>query len=133
MRHGRPAGLPAAPGAMKINPKAYLSLSGPQEAWRRARPASQDGAAAAAAAGGSAGGAGERHCPEPAGQAHQHPPGGHGGPFGLRVHGRQLRGPLMKTRSRTFSTLLLVVFVAFLWKHWDALLGYVQRFFSSPR
>ncbi|XP_065790005.1 transmembrane and coiled-coil domains protein 1 isoform X3 [Muntiacus reevesi] len=42
--------------------------------------------------------------------------------------------PLMKTRSRTFSTLLLVVFVAFLWKHWDALLGYVQRFFSSsPR
>nr|XP_020728274.1 transmembrane and coiled-coil domains protein 1 isoform X4 [Odocoileus virginianus texanus] len=42
--------------------------------------------------------------------------------------------PLMKTRSRTFSTLLLVVFIAFLWKHWDALLGYVQRFFSSsPR
>lgn len=55
-------------------------------------PHFQDGAAAAAAAGGSAGGAGERHCPEPAGQAHQHPPGGHGGPFGLRVHGRQLRG-----------------------------------------
>ena len=42
--------------------------------------------------------------------------------------------PLMKTRSRTFSTLLLVVFIAFLWKHWDALLGYMQRFFSSsPR
>nr|XP_045377992.1 transmembrane and coiled-coil domains protein 1-like [Camelus bactrianus] len=29
--------------------------------------------------------------------------------------------PLMKTRNRTFSTLFLVVFIAFLWKHWDAL------------
>ncbi|XP_062056476.1 transmembrane and coiled-coil domains protein 1 isoform X2 [Lepus europaeus] len=41
--------------------------------------------------------------------------------------------PLMKTRNRTFSTLLLVVFMAFLWKHWDALSSYVERFFSSPR
>ncbi|XP_063093840.1 transmembrane and coiled-coil domains protein 1 isoform X4 [Cavia porcellus] len=41
--------------------------------------------------------------------------------------------PLMKTRNRTFSTLFLVVFVAFLWKHWDALFSYVERFFSPPR
>lgn len=41
--------------------------------------------------------------------------------------------PLMKTRNRTFSTLFLVVFIAFLWKHWDALFSYVERFFSSPR
>ncbi|XP_054243149.1 transmembrane and coiled-coil domains protein 1 [Indicator indicator] len=41
--------------------------------------------------------------------------------------------PLMKTRNRTFSTLFLVVFIAFLWKHWDALTGYLERFFSPPR
>ncbi|XP_048344552.1 transmembrane and coiled-coil domains protein 1 isoform X4 [Sphaerodactylus townsendi] len=41
--------------------------------------------------------------------------------------------PLMKTRSRTFSTLFVVVFIAFLWKHWDALSGYLERFFSAPR
>ncbi|XP_030901925.1 transmembrane and coiled-coil domains protein 1 isoform X5 [Melopsittacus undulatus] len=41
--------------------------------------------------------------------------------------------PLMKTRNRTFSTLLIVVFIAFLWKHWDAITGYLERFFSSPR
>eukprot|EP00069_Balaena_mysticetus_P018030 bmy_00399T0 len=41
--------------------------------------------------------------------------------------------PLMKTRNRTFSTLFLVVFIAFLWKHWDALFSYVDRFFSSSR
>ncbi|XP_053234051.1 transmembrane and coiled-coil domains protein 1 isoform X2 [Podarcis raffonei] len=41
--------------------------------------------------------------------------------------------PLMKTRSRTFSTLFIVVFVAFLWKHWDAITGYLERFFSPPR
>ncbi|XP_069353771.1 transmembrane and coiled-coil domains protein 1 isoform X2 [Eulemur rufifrons] len=41
--------------------------------------------------------------------------------------------PLMKTRSRTFSTLFLVVFLALLWKHWEALVGYAERFFSSPR
>ncbi|XP_062977485.1 transmembrane and coiled-coil domains protein 1 isoform X6 [Elgaria multicarinata webbii] len=41
--------------------------------------------------------------------------------------------PLMKTRSRTFSTLFVVVFIAFLWKHWDAITGYLERFFSPPR
>ncbi|XP_054833066.1 transmembrane and coiled-coil domains protein 1 isoform X1 [Eublepharis macularius] len=41
--------------------------------------------------------------------------------------------PLMKTRSRTFSTLFVVVFIAFLWKHWDAISGYLERFFSPPR
>ncbi|KAH0630199.1 hypothetical protein JD844_012923 [Phrynosoma platyrhinos] len=41
--------------------------------------------------------------------------------------------PLMKTRSRTFSTLLVVVFIAFFWKHWDAITGYLERFFSPPR
>ncbi|KAM6121410.1 transmembrane and coiled-coil domains protein 1 isoform 1-T2 [Pterocles gutturalis] len=38
--------------------------------------------------------------------------------------------PLMKTRNRTFSTLFVVVFVAFLWKHWDAITGYLERFFT---
>ncbi|NWU67606.1 TMCC1 protein, partial [Pterocles burchelli] len=38
--------------------------------------------------------------------------------------------PLMKTRNRTFSTLLVVVFIAFLWKHWDAISGYLERFFT---
>ncbi|XP_038627952.1 transmembrane and coiled-coil domains protein 1 isoform X2 [Tachyglossus aculeatus] len=41
--------------------------------------------------------------------------------------------PLMKTRNRTFSTLFLVVFIAFLWKHWDAIFSHVERFFSPPR
>ncbi|KAH0519665.1 Transmembrane and coiled-coil domains protein 1 [Microtus ochrogaster] len=41
--------------------------------------------------------------------------------------------PLMKTRNRTFSTLFLVAFFAFLWKHWDALFSYVDRLFSPPR
>ncbi|XP_035745349.1 transmembrane and coiled-coil domains protein 1 isoform X4 [Egretta garzetta] len=41
--------------------------------------------------------------------------------------------PLMKTRNRTFSTLLVVVFIAFLWKHWDAITGYLERFLSPPR
>ncbi|NXG62611.1 TMCC1 protein, partial [Hemiprocne comata] len=41
--------------------------------------------------------------------------------------------PLMKTRNRTFSTLFLVVFIAFLWKHWDAITGYLERFLSPPR
>uniref|UniRef100_A0A6I8NC21 Transmembrane and coiled-coil domain family 1 n=1 Tax=Ornithorhynchus anatinus TaxID=9258 RepID=A0A6I8NC21_ORNAN len=41
--------------------------------------------------------------------------------------------PLMKTRNRTFSTLFLVIFIAFLWKHWDAIFGHVERFFSPPR
>ncbi|NXE73025.1 TMCC1 protein, partial [Cochlearius cochlearius] len=41
--------------------------------------------------------------------------------------------PLMKTRNRTFSTLFVVVFIAFLWKHWDAITGYLERFLSPPR
>ncbi|NXM73892.1 TMCC1 protein, partial [Serilophus lunatus] len=41
--------------------------------------------------------------------------------------------PLMKTRSRTFSTLLVVVLVAFLWKHWDAITGYLEGFLAPPR
>jgi hypothetical protein len=41
--------------------------------------------------------------------------------------------PLMKTRNRTFSTLFLVLFGAFLWKHWDALFSYVARLFSPAR
>ncbi|XP_026534270.1 transmembrane and coiled-coil domains protein 1 isoform X2 [Notechis scutatus] len=41
--------------------------------------------------------------------------------------------PLMKTRSRTFSTFFAMVFVAFLFKHWDAITSYLERFFSPPR
>ncbi|XP_032049906.1 transmembrane and coiled-coil domains protein 1 isoform X1 [Aythya fuligula] len=41
--------------------------------------------------------------------------------------------PLMKTRNRTFSTLFIVVFIAFMWKHWDAISGYLERFLSPPR
>ncbi|NXW79115.1 transmembrane and coiled-coil domains protein 1 isoform X1 [Hirundo rustica] len=41
--------------------------------------------------------------------------------------------PLMKTRNRTFSTLFIVVFIAFLWKHWDSITGYLERFLSPPR
>ncbi|NXF32420.1 TMCC1 protein, partial [Nyctibius bracteatus] len=41
--------------------------------------------------------------------------------------------PLMKTRNRTFSTLFIVVFIAFLWKHWDAITGYLERFLSPRR
>ncbi|NXH11379.1 TMCC1 protein, partial [Bucco capensis] len=41
--------------------------------------------------------------------------------------------PLMKTRNRTFSTLLIVFFIALLWKNWDALTGYLERFLSPPR
>ncbi|XP_042736909.1 transmembrane and coiled-coil domains protein 1 isoform X1 [Tympanuchus pallidicinctus] len=41
--------------------------------------------------------------------------------------------PLMKTRNRTFSTLFIVVLIAFLWKHWDAISGYLERFLSPPR
>lgn len=90
---GCPVGPASCPRCHEL-PKAYLS-----PVWPTGGPGGvpdphlQDGAAAAAAAGGSAGGAGECHRAEPAGQAHQHPPGRHGGPFGLRVHGRQLCGP----------------------------------------
>ncbi|XP_061909568.1 transmembrane and coiled-coil domains protein 1 isoform X4 [Entelurus aequoreus] len=41
--------------------------------------------------------------------------------------------PLMKTRSRSFSTLLLLILTAFLWKNWDALSTYMQRALQSPR
>ncbi|XP_055366437.1 transmembrane and coiled-coil domains protein 1 isoform X2 [Betta splendens] len=35
--------------------------------------------------------------------------------------------PLMKTRSRSLSTLLLILLLAFLWRNWDALSGYTHR------
>ncbi|XP_028262383.1 transmembrane and coiled-coil domains protein 1b [Parambassis ranga] len=41
--------------------------------------------------------------------------------------------PLMKTRSRTLTTLLLVVLLAFLWRHWDAISEYLHRFLLHPR
>ncbi|XP_039654041.1 transmembrane and coiled-coil domains protein 1b isoform X1 [Perca fluviatilis] len=41
--------------------------------------------------------------------------------------------PLMKTRSRTFSTLLLVILLAFLWRHWEAMSEYLHRFLLHPR
>ncbi|RVE73223.1 hypothetical protein OJAV_G00048060 [Oryzias javanicus] len=41
--------------------------------------------------------------------------------------------PLMKTRSRTFSTLLLVILLAFLWRHWDAISEYFHRFLLHQR
>ncbi|KAM6927538.1 transmembrane and coiled-coil domains protein 1b isoform 1-T1 [Xenentodon cancila] len=41
--------------------------------------------------------------------------------------------PLMKTRSRTLSTLLLVILLAFLWRHWDAISEYLHRFLLHPR
>ncbi|XP_041836526.1 transmembrane and coiled-coil domains protein 1b isoform X1 [Melanotaenia boesemani] len=41
--------------------------------------------------------------------------------------------PLMKTRSRTLSTLLLVILLAFLWRHWDAISEYFHRFLLHPR
>ncbi|XP_049609723.1 transmembrane and coiled-coil domains protein 1 isoform X1 [Syngnathus scovelli] len=40
--------------------------------------------------------------------------------------------PLMKTRSRSFSTLLLVILSAFLWRNWDALSGYMQQALRPP-
>uniref|UniRef100_A0A3Q3KM43 Transmembrane and coiled-coil domain family 1 n=1 Tax=Monopterus albus TaxID=43700 RepID=A0A3Q3KM43_MONAL len=40
--------------------------------------------------------------------------------------------PLMKTRSRSLSTLLLVLLLAFLWRNWDALLGYTHRALQPP-
>ncbi|XP_033995482.1 transmembrane and coiled-coil domains protein 1b isoform X2 [Trematomus bernacchii] len=41
--------------------------------------------------------------------------------------------PLMKTRSRTLSTLLLVILLAFLWRHWDAISEYLNHFLLHPR
>ncbi|XP_071332711.1 transmembrane and coiled-coil domains protein 1 isoform X2 [Trachinotus anak] len=40
--------------------------------------------------------------------------------------------PLMRTRSRTLSTLLLILLLAFLWRNWDALSGYTHRALQSP-
>ncbi|XP_014908885.1 transmembrane and coiled-coil domains protein 1b isoform X2 [Poecilia latipinna] len=41
--------------------------------------------------------------------------------------------PLMKTRSRTLSTLLLVILFAFLWRHWEAISEYLHHFLLNPR
>ncbi|XP_051531883.1 transmembrane and coiled-coil domains protein 1-like isoform X3 [Myxocyprinus asiaticus] len=41
--------------------------------------------------------------------------------------------PLMKTRSRTLSTVLLVVILAFLWRNWEAMSQYLDRFLLHPR
>ncbi|KAF4107575.1 transmembrane and coiled-coil domains protein 1b isoform X1 [Onychostoma macrolepis] len=41
--------------------------------------------------------------------------------------------PLMKTRSRTLSTLLLVVILAFLWRNWETMSQYLDRFLLHPR
>ncbi|KAK0146955.1 Transmembrane and coiled-coil domains protein 1 [Merluccius polli] len=41
--------------------------------------------------------------------------------------------PLMKTRTRSLTTLLLVVLLAFLWRNWDALSGYTHRALQPPR
>lgn len=41
--------------------------------------------------------------------------------------------PLMKTRSRTLSTLVLVVVLAFFWRHWEAISEYLHRFLSDRR
>ncbi|XP_007888685.2 transmembrane and coiled-coil domains protein 1 isoform X2 [Callorhinchus milii] len=40
--------------------------------------------------------------------------------------------PLMKTRSRTFSTLFLVVLAAFAWKNWETIAGYMDRVLPPP-
>ncbi|XP_029361952.1 transmembrane and coiled-coil domains protein 1 isoform X2 [Echeneis naucrates] len=40
--------------------------------------------------------------------------------------------PLMKTRSRSLSTLLLILLLAFLWRNWDALSGYTYRALQPP-
>lgn len=41
--------------------------------------------------------------------------------------------PLMKTRSRTLSTLLLVILLAFLWRNWEAISQYLDRFLLHSR
>uniref|UniRef100_A0AAV2LWX6 Transmembrane and coiled-coil domains protein 1 n=1 Tax=Knipowitschia caucasica TaxID=637954 RepID=A0AAV2LWX6_KNICA len=40
--------------------------------------------------------------------------------------------PLMRTRSRSMSTLLLIVVLAFLWRNWEALSGYTHRALQPP-
>ncbi|KAG7477830.1 hypothetical protein MATL_G00073840 [Megalops atlanticus] len=41
--------------------------------------------------------------------------------------------PLMKTRFRTFSTLLLVILLAFSWRNWDAITQYLDYFQQELR
>ncbi|XP_051967208.1 transmembrane and coiled-coil domains protein 1-like isoform X1 [Xyrauchen texanus] len=41
--------------------------------------------------------------------------------------------PLMKTRSRTLSTMLLVIILAFLWRNWEAMSHYLDQFVMHPR
>ncbi|XP_026876951.2 transmembrane and coiled-coil domains protein 1 isoform X1 [Electrophorus electricus] len=41
--------------------------------------------------------------------------------------------PLMKTRNRSFSTLLFLLLFAFLWRNWDTLSGHTQRMLQTPR
>lgn len=41
--------------------------------------------------------------------------------------------PLMKTRSRTLTTLLLVVILAFLWRNWEVMSQYLDRFLLHSR
>ncbi|KAM6981068.1 transmembrane and coiled-coil domains protein 1b isoform 1-T1 [Aplochiton taeniatus] len=41
--------------------------------------------------------------------------------------------PLMKTRSRTLSTLLLVILLAFFWRNWEGISQYLDRFLFHPR
>ncbi|XP_046731161.1 transmembrane and coiled-coil domains protein 1b isoform X2 [Silurus meridionalis] len=41
--------------------------------------------------------------------------------------------PLMKTRSRMLSTLLLISVLAFLWKNWEAISQYLDRFLIHSR
>ncbi|XP_076012790.1 transmembrane and coiled-coil domains protein 1b isoform X2 [Genypterus blacodes] len=41
--------------------------------------------------------------------------------------------PLMKTRSRTLSTLLLIILLAFLWRHWEAISEYLDHFLLHRR
>ncbi|CAL1609310.1 unnamed protein product [Knipowitschia caucasica] len=41
--------------------------------------------------------------------------------------------PLMKTRSRTLSTLLLVVVLAFFWRHWESISEYLHHYLLDRR
>ncbi|XP_051528926.1 transmembrane and coiled-coil domains protein 1-like isoform X2 [Myxocyprinus asiaticus] len=41
--------------------------------------------------------------------------------------------PLMKTRSRMLSTVLLFIMLAFLWRNWETISQYVDRFLLHPR
>lgn len=40
--------------------------------------------------------------------------------------------PLMKTRCRSISTLLLLLLVAVLWRNWDAFSTYTQQVLQRP-